>query len=204
MEPGNLILIGAILVAIGGVLAGIGGWCQQKEQITFEKATNSQLENTINSITGGDSYCYIQLQVGGGEGGWISNPFLVCEGDHSMYDVSFRLYDPDDFNDVEPGLSMEEFFKKDIFSAEAGNLGVGRAKPFLLTRRLDLTGVDRKILRADISARNGFFSEELLLKKVDDRWLRAMRLYRGNSSDLIREWAEPDFPKDTNDKIVWD
>ncbi|MFH1444614.1 MAG: hypothetical protein ABIG34_04490 [Candidatus Peregrinibacteria bacterium] len=181
----------ALVIFIGAILSAIGTYMQ---------------ENEVKSvITGGDSYCYLSVDAGGGEGGWISNPMIACKGEYPMYDVSVRFYDPDDFSDLQPGISMEEFTKNDIFSRDFGNFGIGETgKGFSLTRQIDLEGRERKILKAVIHARNGFFTEEFLIKKVGNRWLRAWRLYKGYSSELIDEWSEPDFPKNSDGKILWD
>jgi len=176
---------------------------QHLQQARFETETRLQLQDTIQSIIGGNSFCYLNLQVGGGEGGWISDPTIICNGKYPMYDVAVRLYDPDDFAVVQPGLSMQEFLAKDLFSTEVGNMGVGQARPFPLTRKINLRDVNQKVLRAQISARNGFFSEDILLKKVGEHWLRAIRIFKGFSSDQIHEWADQEFPRDANGKVQW-
>lgn len=199
-QPHIIIFIGAGLVVLGSAIAAWGGYLQNKQQIDFERTTRTQLEETIKSVIGGDSYCYVSLQAGFG---WISNLTISCNGDYPMYDVSIKFYDPDDFSEVQPGISMEEFLKKDIFSADVGNIGVGSAKAFPMTRQVNMEGRDRKVFRAEIHARNGFFQEDFLVKKVGDHWLRALRVFKGFSNNLVHEWADQDFPRDGNGNILW-
>lgn len=200
-QPHIIIFLGAILVVLGSTIAAVGGYIQQKQQIDFERTTRTQLEETIKSVIGGDSYCYVSLEAGFG---WISNLTISCNGDYPMYDVFIRLYDPDDFTEMQPRMNMEDFLKKDIFSADVGNIGVGSAKTFPMKRQVDMNGRDRKVFRAEIHARNGFFQEDFILKQVGNHWLRALRVFKGFSNDLVHEWADQNFPRDNEGNILWD
>ena len=203
-QPHIIVFFGAGLVVLGSAIAAFGGYRQHKQQIDFERTTRIQLEETIGSVMGGDSYCYVNLQVGGGgeKGWWMADPSVDCSGNYSMYDVSVRLYDPDVYANLEHSLSLQEIQERDIFLS-VGNIRSGASVTIPQTHPLDLRERDKKVLRADISARNGFFKEEFLLRKVGDHWLRALRVFKGFSNDLIYEWADQDFPRDNNGKLLW-
>lgn len=53
-----------------------------------------------------------------------------------------------------------------------------------------------------ISSRNNYFIELLSMRKVNNEWRQAWRLYSGSeSSKAIKQQFDPDFPRDKTGKI---
>lgn len=208
MDANNLILIGAILAATGGIIAGVGGFMQSRHQAEYEKemrlkaeATITTIQDTLNSVTGGDGYCYVQLQIDGG----TANPVVNCDGKYPMYDINVRLYDPSEWAKLDRRLSFADIAKIDkVFSV--GNMRPKSAAP-IANILLDFRAQTEKRYGADIYARNGFFSEEILLKKVGDQWKRALRVFAGyptKDQQPLFVWADEGFPKNDQGEIVWE
>jgi len=206
-----LILIGALLSAVGSSIV----LCTQEKHklyaaIILFGAILSIVGNFVKGnesaslITGGDSFCYVLVQAGDGGDGWISNPNVKCEGKFPAYDVSVLLYDPDTFGD---DMSQEDFLNNSL-QLEVGTVWPNGFKMFGESRKARFTRKDIKFLQAHITTRNRLLVEDLLFKKISNNWLRAIRLYEGKPNgvkgNLVHEWADQDFPRDQNGKILWD
>lgn len=210
MEPFVVSMIGIFLSAIGSFILAITEVHRRKlAAVIFIGALISilgshlQEKESENLITGGDSYCYVTVQAGDGGEGWMTNPVVWCKGKNPAYDVSVRLYDPDAFTE---NMSQEEFLSKG-FDLDVGTVWPNGFKPFGGTRTINFVENDRKILKAHITTRNNFFIEELILKKINNHWLRAVKLYKaragGLKGEFLYDWADQDFPRDSNGQILW-
>ncbi|MHC4277591.1 MAG: hypothetical protein ACYSWY_08925 [Planctomycetota bacterium] len=92
INPPMFILIGAFIAAAGAFWASL-------EQAKFERVLRTksdeiaQLNTKIASaVTGGDSFCYLDLAIGDGT---TNTPalMLVHQGEYPVYDVSVRIVD---------------------------------------------------------------------------------------------------------------
>jgi hypothetical protein len=183
----------ALIIFVGAFVSIWGGASQSKE--------------TEDLITGGKSFCYVTVSAGDGGEGWMTNPVVKCEGDLPAYDVSVLLYDPDSFNPE--GMSQEEFLENN-FQFDVGTIWPNGYKIFGGTRKVKFTDKSMKKLEASVTTRNSFFQEKLLFKKTNDVWTLAVRLYRTDLKnptglgELVLEWAQPNFPRDNQNKIAWE
>lgn len=121
-----------------------------------------------------------------------------------MYDVTVRVYDPEEYSDLEHRLSLQDIYAKSIILS-VGNIGAESAAVTTGTYKVNLEGKTSKRLMADIHARNGSFREEIFFRQIKDgSWKRAIRVYKAFTTDLLHEWAEPEFPRESNGKIIWE
>ena len=210
MEPYVISLIGAFLAALGSFFVAITEKYRRSLALAIfvgalASIWGSHLQGKESEylITGGDSYCYVTVQAGGGGEGWMSNPIVWCKGEYPAYDVSGWLYDPEMLKEK---VSQEDLLNKG-FQFDVGTIFPNGQKMLGGTRKVNFVEDDRKVLRAYIMTRNSYFVEDLLFKRIEHDWLRAIRLYKakpnGLRDKLIDEWAEPDFPRDSDGKILW-
>lgn len=73
--------IGLFVLIAGLLIGGLGGWWASKEQSTFQK-------RILDSVTGGDSYCYINPLTE--SSGWTTF-MLMPMGDYPVYDISVKV-----------------------------------------------------------------------------------------------------------------
>ncbi|MBH0193766.1 MAG: hypothetical protein HP492_18745 [Nitrospira sp.] len=150
----------------------------------------NELGNTKKAVTGGDNFPYVMINMGKDSGGLlVHNP-----GDTPLYDVSFRMWDPADYEAPnKPSRSFEEFLAKSIIR-EVGNLTPSGAS---YQGTIPLPNSDSKDFKVTIRARNGGFTEWIKLRKVNGVWTRAVRVHPGEvnpGESILYEFADPGFP----------
>jgi hypothetical protein len=207
--PMILVLFGAILSAAGVFLATLRQ-NQEKAQSAVQRAQFeselraksdeiAKLNRTIaESITGGDSYCYVQLGNASRRGALLA---IIHQGAYPLYDVVVRIADLNDGN-REPTLA-----------ALGRILTIGNMPPGLASMQGTVTLPDRDLLRYNIfiSARNGSFTELLRMRYIDGAWRTAMKVMKDNYSEtdpnaaptLLKEEVDPEFPRNRNSEVEW-
>lgn len=104
-----------------GIADQIGTAIRQNQ--THFAATISGIEQNINTITGGKSFCYLWLTGNG------TLPIFTQSGDYPLSDVTARIVDLDKFNQIvakSPHPSLQEFLSADT-NVNIGNLAVHSA-----------------------------------------------------------------------------
>jgi hypothetical protein len=211
--PMILVLLGAILGAVGVFLATFRQ-NQEKVQSALQRAQFetelraksdeiAKLNHTIaESITGGDSYCYLQLGNANRNNALLA---IIHQGNYPMYDVTVRIVDLDEFEQNRGAPNLASALGKVV---PIGNLAPGQASmqgPIILP--------NRDILRYNIfiSARNGMFTQLLRMLYVNGTWKSAMRVQKDNYSDadpdaqptILKEEIDPQFPRNRNGQVEW-
>ena len=205
-----------ILVLVGGLLAATGAFMatlkqnQEKlasatERAKFESDLRAKSEEIAElnkkiaaSVTGGSSFCYA-LPFGDRAGKFI----VTNDGDFPLYDVSVRIVDLDEFEKMIQGAySIEDLTRNTL---QIGNLAPRSASAFG-----PLPGDwDRDYIRLNLffSARNGFVTQELRLRRVDGTRRRASRVKRSlpdGSTELVHTHVDDEFPRESDGSIAWD
>lgn len=181
--PMVLVALGAILSATGGFLAtyrqnqekieSSQAKAESEKQLRLRSDEIAELNKKIaQSITGGDSYCYVSFALGANDSPLMT---LVHEGDFPLYDVSIRIWEPANYQNI-PAGSFEEVMKKDI------NLNIGNISPKMarLMGRFELQGRTEVELAVQIGARNGFINQTIVLRKIDGTWKGSNKVRRAN------------------------
>lgn len=201
-KSARLVLIVIAVVAMGFGIKGVIDDERDKQAENHKRQEESQrllariaelekqAQETQKSLIG-DGFCYVTLQ----HDAVNKNLFLsiVNDGNHPMYDVTFRIWIPD------------EFPKGDSFNSDTKNLNPKEAA-FNLTRFPLPTG-DSKTYRVNIFARNGKFIQDIKVRRVGDVWARAYKLYsskEGSKDKLLYKFADSGYPKDGDDDILKD
>jgi flagellar biosynthesis GTPase FlhF len=167
-------------------------------------------KTTAASVTGGDSYCYVQF-INSLNGLVNGRMMVIHQGKFPLYDVQIRIVDLDKFN----AMSKRGEITIETVMQSEGILNIGNMSPNLAQmREVPPFSPTAEELNYNIfiSARNGSFTELLRLKKINGVWKSALKVERGNFSDanpnslptLLFEQIDAGFPLDKNGRVVWD
>ena len=193
-----------ILVFIGGIIAAIGAVWSAYEQNTMSDRLNQKNEEIIllnksinDAIIGGDSFCYLMPTAG-----QTPIPMLVHSGSNPVYDLNMRIVDLDVFDRVKDGTLQE------IASADR-SLSLGNIPPQSSRVLAAVLTLDTEFKRFNIfySARNGFFTQELRMRRTPDGvWRTATRVTRnladGSSRPVFTD-VRPDYPTSPDGRVDW-
>ena len=193
--PTILIFVGGLISAIGAVWAAfdqnkMSSRLEQKNEeiITLNKSLHE-------SVTGGDSYCYLQLSNS-------DDPMFLINhvGKHPIYDVSARIVDLDTFEQLK-SRSIREVL-------DCGtNISIGNIPPnsSKLLDGLLINQVHSLRLNILFSARNGFFSQLLRAKKNSSgRWVTAIRVTHNPTGTLLKQEISNEYiPHEGDDVAGW-
>jgi hypothetical protein len=195
-----LILLGAILSATGAFWVAYRQQRAAIDRANFERELRAksdeiaELNRTIaRSVTGGDSYAYVNL-VPGADGA------LVHEGRFPLYDVSVRIVDVDKLNAIARSTSPAAAFEQSQVVLKIGNLGAQQAA---MIGRWPESDSNAQNLNIFVGARNGFTTQLLRLRRVEGTWRRAMRVRRDADNVILMEKVDPAYPRDPGGAIDW-
>lgn len=177
----------AIVVAIGAVIAVIGAFWASVEQSRSQKQLSGKNEEIANlnrqiaqTITGGDSYCYVEFSHNAG----FDYPFLklIQVGDYPLYDISVVVRDLDDYEYRKEGNPTIEDLEKAEFSFPTRNLSPGDQVNLY---RLPISASEtKKRYEIFIASRNGTVKEFVRLEKIQNKWKIAMKVQRETPAGL--------------------
>lgn len=177
---------------------GLGAAAQKLEGLSssINEATDKsqqQFSTMMSEMTGGNSYIYMEpLQILGPIEvqlpGFTRRPVMQATtvpkfvGTYPLQNVRVSILDPLGSSDVRYGTMYP------------GTIGEPVASPVLRIRpeyKRQHTGIF-------INCSNGTYLQLVLFINLDGKWVWASRLYKGADKNkrLIREWADPSFPKD--------
>jgi hypothetical protein len=155
-------------------------------------------KSAIDTATGGDSFCYV---VFGGDG---SPGALVHGGQYPLSDVRMRIVDLDKFaravNDSRG--NGRPFTLADIQQAEQLVLmGNVPAKSSAILPQTIFTPAlsEGQVLKFNLffSAKNGFWEESVMIRRIDGKRRQALRVVRtiGKQNKVLHESIDPLYPR---------
>jgi hypothetical protein len=186
--PAILIFIGLIIAAVGGLLAAL-------QKTTSENALQNK---NVGLITGGDSFAYLMPFFIESD-----NTFqltIIHHGDYPLYDMSARIVDLEKFEKITEYTLNE--IKKTEQALKIGNLAPNKSS-MLGTVTIKGTQLKWNIF---FSARNGFFSEQLRIVKINGTWKSAIRVDNTPTKEALKilfEKVDKDFPVNDNGDVEW-
>ena len=208
LGPSQLMLIGAIIVSFGGFIVAIGGFWSASETQHFQqevKIKNAKIEElnnyVLSTITGGDSYCYLAFAS-------INNVtneaviLAVSQGKYPIYDAGFRVVDLEEFSKISKNHVTFEIIQKSEQNIGIGNMSPSAAK---VIGKFNLGSGNEKNYNVFISARNGFFTELIRLKRIDGKWKVATKVIKteGDKEIKLSENIDGKFPRAKNGDVEW-
>jgi len=189
--PPGLILLGAILSAIGAL------WASQQMRIKSEEIAELNKE-IVKLVTGGDSFCYLTIMS--------LDPLtnsgiltIVHQGDHPIYDVSARIVDLQKMKTIEKKnkMNFQEVMQASTI-IQIGNMAKGAGStigPFPLGNETE------RNFNIFFSARNGFFTQNLRMNKINNKWVQATIVAKDNK--VLFEKIDSDFPRKSDGSVNW-
>lgn len=194
-KGGSITTIGKI--SIGGIiLLSVMSFFLE---LSSDKESLNRYEETIDQITGGDSYCFLRLSIQDD----VALPVLFVEGKHPMHDVSIRIIDATNYpesslikNDIQDGTF--ESYRRDIDFLKPG-LAHGLQKDF----KINLSNSDKYYYNIEFFARNKNLVQNMKLAKNDGKWFVATRLYDKSEKKVIFEKVDKSYPKLNDEEINW-
>lgn len=161
----------------------------------FEALEQSKTDKDIlHSITGGDSYCYIEFGITPKRN--TIEVYLISKGKYPLYDISIRIYDITRQNELKY-LTPENLKKiqtyydfKNLYPGTATRLG-----------SMDKKNFDNQDFNVFFMARNGQWIQETRIREIDKKWFNATRVQRGKNN--LYEHIQKGFPLNKNNEVDW-
>lgn len=213
---------GGILALAGGVLLGfeasekteeIAGLAQENSKLSKRIAelaeANVRLNEHINnSVTGGDSFCYYMLSSL--ENSNSLERLLVHFGEFPIYNLYIRIIDCNKVDEIQKKYkrqdlrmirelqyeATETIRRGTLVKAGLGNIAADPIELFRLPSH-----ADKQEYKIFFTARNGSWSQQVLLRRVNDKWTWATRVTRIDG--VLRVYVSRDFPRDDKGEVNW-
>ena len=174
----------------------VDGWTTPKSGETAE--INKQM---ASSLTGGASFAYIVPRFFDPT---HNSPMLtlVHQGEYPLYDLTVRILDMATFDKmVRHNNSYSDKLREEV-QLSISNIAPNQAN------MLKTVQLGRGSLRWNLffSARNGFFTELLRVRRVGNEWKTALKVIRTPSSSneqLLFEKIDSGYPLSKNGQVEW-
>lgn len=182
---------GVAVVVIGAFVSAGGALWSSGERTRFERELRDRSDEIAElnrriaaSVTGGDSFCYLDVTVNNETG--VVGLNVAHEGEYPLYDVNFCIAD---------------LQKGDRIAFQVGN-----AIPNLVfsVGTIQLPSTCEQDYNVFFSARNGHFMQEIRFRRIDGQWKQAIRVRWLTDISPVLERVEPGFPLNGEGKVEWD
>jgi hypothetical protein len=162
--------------------------------------TVSGLKDTMDTVTGGDSFCYVVATFD-----QVTNEVffgLATRGKSPLHDIEIQLVDIDaELKIFPPGGRAP--FSSDLQQRMQKFLTPYPTVPFLSSTstrglsQMSLAGLDKRHLRFNFFAMNGNWTEQLVMRRVNGSWEQAFMVYKeiNHKSEKVFEYIAPDYPQ---------
>jgi len=154
-----------------------------EENVRLSNRITELTETAIKTVTGGDSFCYLHILVR--EDGLY--PTVLSEGRYPVYDLSLRLWDPEEWKNTPPSLGST----LNKVSTEISRLGTLPSKDYINLGRLPLPSGVEKQYAAEFSARNGSWAQSIVLRRSGNSWKVATIVQKSVRVAKFRELNQP-------------
>ena len=158
----------------------------QKQLLELAKLNTSLARENISTVTGGYSFCWMQINFQFGH----PSPFLNHSGKYPLYEVNVRIVDLNNFRrKIERG---EPITLSNEITISVGEVPIdtGGCIERIVIQFSDDSAQDFNVF---FLARNGRWTEFLRLRKINDRWLSAIQVSRQYNADGSQVPKEPIF-----------
>lgn len=157
-------------------------------------------EKTVATMTGGSSYCYVQLanMYSPSTQGLL---MFTHQGNYPLYDVEARFVDMDEFE------KLVQDSKNVGLHTASQTLKPGTVAKGLIHLQWFELGLDRhtspRSYTVEFSARNATWMQVIRLAKVGNRWVSATRVYPPGQQEPV-DFSYADFPRNPDGTLAWD
>lgn len=165
----------------------------QQSQAQFD-ATMKGVNQDIRTATGGASFCYMIFSTD--QLGTINAiPTFVQVGKYPLTDLDARIVNLDDYNKAFQGnIGLEQALNAAGTKVPLGNLSGGTA---LINPQWKIALSDNLNYRVFFNAKNGFWMEDLEVRRLNGNRMEALRIRRqnGNKTPTIFQKIDKGFPR---------
>ena len=174
----------------------VDGWTKPKRGATAE--LNKQI---ASSITGGASFAYIVPTFFDPT---HTSPMLtlVHQGEYPLYDLTVRILDMATFDNLMRQNNSSSDKLREEVQLSISNIAPNQ-KSMLKTVQL---GTDPLKWNLFFSARNGFFTELLRIRRVGNEWKTALKVIRTRSpsnDQVLFEKIDSGYPRSKDGQVEW-
>lgn len=166
---------------------------QNEVNLNSKKLIEAQ-EELLKYTIGGDSYCAIVV-------GDFSNDECIMKvgnlGKYPMYDVDFSIVDIDLLIKAEKENTVAQHYSEIWKHVKIGNIQAGSGQ---IIGTLPLNNSNERRVNIFFTARNGSFSQQVVLRKKDGNWYTAWNLVDNKGKELEKRMSkgflnqdEPDY-----------
>ena len=169
----------------------------QKQVLELSQSNAKLTEDSINTTTGGDSFCFGNINF------QSEKPFLIFmhSGRYPIYDVQVRVVDMNKRTSMSgPGSVVCE---TGFTVLPVG--GAAQGPEFTIP----LSGADTQRFRLVFNARNGRWNENLVIHRGKVKWSCALRVWPKETNPPTRpvkpifEFVESDLPLNAKGEVDW-
>lgn len=173
----------------------------RSNKILDQTANTARLSTeSIKTMTGGDSFCYLDLVSVTATGGI---PTIIQKGRYPLYDVTARIVDIaaiDKAGREHPGNIQMQVEIGYRLILHPGSIARGSAW-FSPREYVRFTDAKRPDFNVFFSARNGLWHEVLRIRQVNGQWLEVLSVFRTDGLRDTLIYASP-IPKDFPNEAV--
>jgi len=210
MDSRFLDLIGgpSVLIFIGALVAAIGGFWAQIRQTRFEREIRQETEDSLKTITGGDSYCFMAIV----DTARVSETALVIanNGEYPLYDIQVAIFDLSVFPKLKESVRQNNFQDlRELFPqpVRRWTINISNLSPHTVFSPSPIKIDPNKGIEYYIrlSARNGIVHQKYGLLFRDNGWVQARQIFKwdsvGKTYRLIEEKIDVQYPLDDQSHI---
>ena len=148
---------------------------------------DTRTRTVIDSITGGESFCFLSYAVTRQGGGVI---LAVQQGAYPLYDVHARIVDLDAFDRLEDAPRIDQ-----VFGTER-NVDIGVLVPEHAKSIGDWMGVRAERFNVFFTARNGSWVQYMRRARIENEWVTTTRVIKNveGAAVMLHEQIDPRLP----------
>lgn len=154
------------------------------------------VQDSINTVTGGDSFAYVVFGYPQHEGALI---WVQHGGKYPLHGVTARITDLNKYKEM---VANHVPFTLDMLSdtnIQVGDISANAMRPM---GKIAFTGTDHQDYNVFFYGQNGFWSEWVRLRWIENQWVSAVRVLAADGRTVLYEKVDPAFPR-TNGEVGW-
>jgi hypothetical protein len=183
------------VIILGGAVVCIGSYFSQKELSVKTQELAELQDQTFSMVTGGDSFPYVSLPKN------QTMFFIHNTFDFPLYDMVVRVVDVDKLHRLRKTLDTFEQIMGASKFLKVGNLSPNTSQSLDYLPDMNSTGGSQRRFNFFITARNGYFVEELRHRKIKGLWKSALRVKKGKKE--VFQKIDPEFPRNERSEVEW-
>ncbi|MBN8570668.1 MAG: hypothetical protein J0M18_13665 [Ignavibacteria bacterium] len=185
---------------------------KQKETIDNLRKENTELsiklgkanENMYNTLTGGNSYCHVELELSED----IKGPFfyinLLNNGDYTVFDVYISIIDWKNAQYLQSIKPKNEAFYESVKGAYTKEVGTFMSKRFSrIDHQFPFPAGNEGVYQIEIQQRNQTIFQIVRFQKINGKWTYATKATLRNESKVIWQYIDPSYPNKNIDGKGW-